>query len=105
MWEGCPSFLFDGTGGSGRLVLNMGPYASLRAVDDTTDGDEVFIVKHVDGAPTDTNGETVDVSFGGIKQTFHGVKSIQADGGQGNDTIDLRDLGSPAAAARACRSA
>ena len=89
---------FDGTGGSGRLVLNMGPYASLRAVDDTTDGDETFVVKHVDGSPTDANGETVDVTFGGIKQTFHGVKSIQADGGQGNDTIDLRDLGSPAAA-------
>jgi Ca2+-binding RTX toxin-like protein len=89
---------FDGTGGSGRLVLNMGTYASLRGVDDTTDGDETFVVKHVDGSPTDTNGETVDIEFGGIKQTFHGVKAILADGGKGNDTIDLRDVWSPAGA-------
>ncbi|MBI1841426.1 MAG: hypothetical protein HYR88_11325, partial [Verrucomicrobia bacterium] len=86
---------FDGRGGAGKLVLHIGKYASLRDVDDTTDGDEVVILKHVDGAPGDADGEVVEVSFNGIKQTFHGVKSIVADGGAGNDTIDMKDLLSP----------
>lgn len=92
---------FDGRGGSGKLILHMGKYASLRAVDDTADGDEIFILKSVEGDPGSPDGETVEVSFNGVKQTFYGVKSVVADAGEGNDTLDLKDLLSPAGTAGA----
>lgn len=77
---------------AGSLRLNMGPYADERELGDTVDGDETYTVTHI----ADTaEGETVEVAFGGIKQTYYGVKKIWARGGAGNDTIDLRGVTSP----------
>ncbi|MBM3846445.1 MAG: hypothetical protein FJ405_09185, partial [Verrucomicrobia bacterium] len=90
---------FDGRGGSGKLVLHIGKYAALRAEEDTTDGNEHFILKHIEGDPGSADGETVEVIFKGIKQTFYGVKSIVADGQAGHDTIDLSEVLSPAGTA------
>jgi len=87
----------------GILRLNMGPNADEREVGDTTDGDEAFTVTTIEGDPSAAGGETVEVSFKGIKQTYEGVKVIRADGGQGNDTIDLRAVLSPADSAEGVR--
>jgi Ca2+-binding RTX toxin-like protein len=80
---------------NGILRLNMGPAAGEREVGDTSDGNEKFIVTNIAGSPSDPAGETVEVNSNGIKQTYYGVKKIRADGGQGNDTIDLRAAKSP----------
>lgn len=81
------------TGGS--LRLNMGDYADEREEGDTADGDETFTVVHIDGDPTTAEGETVEVSFNGIKQTYYGVKKIWTLAGKGNDTLDLRGVLAP----------
>ena len=77
----------------GILRLNMGDYADRRINGDVADGDEQFIVKHIS---TEGATETVEVSFGGIKQTYAGVKKIQVRAGQGNDIVDLRGVTSVA---------
>jgi Ca2+-binding RTX toxin-like protein len=73
--------------GGGVLRLNMGPNAAARAHRDTTDADESFVVKHVGG---DAANETVTVSAFGYTQTFSGVSKIYAEGGLGNDIIELQ---------------
>ncbi|MBI2924677.1 MAG: carboxypeptidase regulatory-like domain-containing protein, partial [Verrucomicrobia bacterium] len=85
-----------GAGDPGLLTLHMGPRAADRLEGDTTDGAEAFVVTHISGAPGDATGESVEVNFNGIKQTYNGVKKIYADGGAGSDTIDLRGVLAPA---------
>lgn len=72
---------------AGQLVLHMGEYAALREHGDTADGSERFTVR----SATSLSGgaQSVTVSFGGYTQTYHGVKSILAKAGTGNDTVDL----------------
>jgi hypothetical protein len=83
--------------GPGELILNMGPYASLRKNGDLTDGNEDFRVNHISGAPTAPGGETVAVSAFGIEQEYSGVTSIWAEGGLGSNTIIIdRDVLAPA---------
>lgn len=76
---------------AGQLVLHMGEYAALRQFGDTADGSEHFIV----GATSEVSGgsQSVDVSFGGYKQPFSGVKSILVKAGKGNDIVDLTGVG------------
>ncbi|NOS70945.1 MAG: LEPR-XLL domain-containing protein [Verrucomicrobia bacterium] len=81
---------------SGVLTLHMGPLAADREEGDLEDGDEYFIVTHISGDGTIAVPEIVEVSFNGIKQIYKGVTEIQADGGEGNDTIDLRGVLAPA---------
>ncbi len=78
--------------GSGSLRLNIGKYAAEREIGDTTDADESYTVTHVEDT---AQGETVEVAFGGIKQTYYGVKKIWARAGAGSDIIDLRGVTSP----------
>src|SRR6185436_1135115 len=80
----------------GVLTLHMGPRAGDREEGENTDENEQFIVRHISGSPTDSMGETVEVTFNGLKQTYSGVKSIVADGGEGSDIIDLRGVLAPA---------
>jgi Ca2+-binding RTX toxin-like protein len=68
------------------LTLNMGPRAAERHAPNTTDGDEVFTVSHVSGVGGD---ETVLVTAFGIEQTYAGVRHIVAEGGLGDDTINI----------------
>jgi len=72
---------------AGQLVLHMGEYAALRLHGDTADGDEIFIVRPL--TPLAGGSQSVNVSFGGITQTYHGVKSILVKAGNGRDTVDL----------------
>jgi Ca2+-binding RTX toxin-like protein len=72
---------------TGVMTLLMGPHAGERQnVGDTTDGDENFTVTHVGGTAGD---EALAVTAFGYTQTagLEHVKSIYADGGQGNDTV------------------
>ncbi|MSU60792.1 MAG: LEPR-XLL domain-containing protein [Pedosphaera sp.] len=78
--------------GAGSLRLNIGKYASEREIGDTTDADEKYTVTHIEDT---AQGETVEVAFGGIKQTYYGVKKIWARGGAGSDTINLIGVTSP----------
>ncbi|MCC6232526.1 MAG: M10 family metallopeptidase C-terminal domain-containing protein, partial [Verrucomicrobiales bacterium] len=84
----------EGEESAGVLLLHMGDYASFRKHGDTADGDERFVVRPV-SALTD-GSQSVQVSFAGITQTFHGVKSIIARAGDGQDTVDLIGLQVPA---------
>ncbi len=71
----------------GTLRLNMGPNASARVVADyLTDTDETFTVSHVS---TENGSETVSVSAFGFTQNYSSVKQIFADGGNGNDFIQV----------------
>jgi len=88
------SFDTDGDGtesdteiSTGQLVLHMGEFAALRQHGDTADGNERFTVRSLTSLAD--GGQSVEVSFNGIKQTYHGVKSILAKAGAGNDTVDL----------------
>ena len=85
--------------GAGSLRLNIGDYAAQREECDVTDGNEKFSVIHIDGDPASAEGETVEVSYNGIKQTYYGVKKIWALCGAGNDTLDLRSVLAPIDAA------
>lgn len=71
---------------SGILYLNMGPRSTRRNISNKEDGDESFTVEHVDGS---AGSEKVIVSAFGRTETFEGVTAIYAEGGKGNDIIDL----------------
>ncbi|MEX2185288.1 MAG: right-handed parallel beta-helix repeat-containing protein [Pirellulales bacterium] len=83
---------------TGALMLNMGPRAHYRdGVEGTntedkisdSDGDESFVVRWGE------NGAIVVEAMNRV-QTFTGVTSIYADGGAGNDNIDIsEDFGIP----------
>jgi Ca2+-binding RTX toxin-like protein len=74
---------------NGNLRLNMGRSAGQRGFENTAfnqDNNEVFKVEHVSGT---AGNETVKVTAFGVSQVFNGVSKILAEGGEGNDTIDL----------------
>ena len=74
----------------GNLTLNIGSRAALRLTDDTTDGSETFVVRHISG---DATNETVEVTWAQHVKQFTGVnRIIVLDAGQGNDTIDTRNI-------------
>ncbi len=75
---------------TGQLVLHMGDFAALRQHGDTADGDEKFTVRPV--TPLTSGEQSVEVSFGGIQQTYHGVQSILVMAGAGQDTVDLTGI-------------
>jgi Ca2+-binding RTX toxin-like protein len=75
----------------GTLVLNMGPRAAERLTINTEDGDEEFILSHVDGDPAGPEGETIAVSAFGFTLEYDGVHSIRGSGGLGDDTIFLSE--------------
>jgi Ca2+-binding RTX toxin-like protein len=85
--------VLDEPDSDGILRLNMGPYAGDRAYGDTSDGNESFVVEQISADAG--SGATVNVKFGGYEQEYAGVKSIWAEGGNGNDTIDLRGVDVP----------
>lgn len=82
--------------GTGELLLHIGENAAKREHGDIEDGNEHFIVQSIGGSPSSADGETVEVSFGGITQSYAKVKSIKALAGKGNDTVDLRGVLAPA---------
>ncbi|MBF0460789.1 MAG: hypothetical protein HQL87_05275, partial [Magnetococcales bacterium] len=70
---------------SGVLHLNSGPRAADRQYVDTTDDAENFVLSGSNG--------TVNVEFDhNFYQTYTGVKSVVADMGAGNDTLDASRL-------------
>lgn len=77
----------------GTLRLNMGPFAGERTDLNNVDGDEQFVVTHVEG---DAGNETVRVSAFGFNKTYEGVVAVTGDAGIGNDTISMVGLLSPA---------
>ena len=85
----CPEPVLGELSGS-TLTLNMGSRAARRLYDDTSDGPEIFIVRHVTGS---AGNETVQVTWAQHTQQFIGVSEVDvADAGQGDDTIDLRGV-------------
>ncbi|MBL9126808.1 MAG: carboxypeptidase regulatory-like domain-containing protein, partial [Verrucomicrobiales bacterium] len=79
---------------AGQLVLHIGEFAYLRKYGNTADGDERFTVRSL--GTLSGGSQSVEVSYGGIKQTYHGVKSIIAEAGDGDDTVDLTGVWVPA---------
>ena len=71
---------------SGVLTLNMGPHAVHRLNGDTADDDESFTIRHVGGT---AGNEDLEVTAFGVSQVYSGISRIEADGGEGNDTIDV----------------
>ena len=68
------------------LRLNMGRFAGDRNFGSKLDENEVFKVEHVSGV---AGNETVRVTAFGFSHEYAGVRTIYAEGGQGNDTIEL----------------
>ena len=68
----------------GVLTLNMGPRAADRLEVDTDDDDESFTI-----SPGVLSNEVFVDAFG-FRQQFNGVTSIVGDGGQGDDTINVK---------------
>ena len=68
------------------LRLNMGRFAGDRNFGSKKDENEVFKVEHISGI---AGNETVRVSAFGFSRDYAGVREIYAEGGQGNDTIEL----------------
>jgi Ca2+-binding RTX toxin-like protein len=74
--------------GSGVLRLNIGAYAADRKHGDIEDNDETFVVEHIS---TQADGsETLRVLAFGFTKEYTGVRKIYAEGGIGNDVIDLK---------------
>ena len=69
---------------NGTLFLNVGPRANLRNIDDKADGDERIDVVRIDAT-------MLEVRYGGYNQQFaiSAVTKIYADGGLGNDRIQI----------------
>ena len=74
---------------TGVLTLFMGPNVGMRQNVNSTDPNETFLVTHVNDAGSVVGDETVDVTAFGYTQRVPHVKSIFADGGDGNDTITV----------------
>ncbi|MGE3821818.1 MAG: hypothetical protein AB7I30_20585, partial [Isosphaeraceae bacterium] len=72
----------------GVLRLNVGPAASARLNGSAVDGDESITVRHVGGS---AGAEDVEVTGFGVSQIYRGVRSIVADGGEGNDVIEIAE--------------
>jgi Ca2+-binding RTX toxin-like protein/subtilisin-like proprotein convertase family protein len=82
--------LSDGNSyGAGTLVVNAGPFASLRRSGSTSDIAEDFTV-------TQTGPGVFTVAGLGLESVYDGVSSVYFDGGNGNDVFTLVDnVGSP----------
>ncbi len=79
---------------SGELNLNMGPFANQRLNKDLNDVAESFTVKSVGGTKGDEDIE-LSATYGSVSvdpQTYHHVKKIVVDGGEGNDTIIVQGV-------------
>jgi RTX calcium-binding nonapeptide repeat (4 copies) len=74
-------------GDDGTLTLNIGPDAANRLKGDISDDSE-----HITVSGT---GDDLTVSLGSSTSHFHGVKKLVADGGLGDDIIDLRNMTDP----------
>lgn len=75
---------------TGKLTLNMGSLARRTARNyKVSEINEKFIITHSDPRDGDLAGEAVNVTFGGFTQRFQGIKSIVADGADGNDSISI----------------
>ncbi|MBI4292469.1 MAG: LEPR-XLL domain-containing protein [Betaproteobacteria bacterium] len=72
------------------LYLNMGPNAEDRLNGDTSDGNEALSLKY-SGGKVYVWSSQLGVAEGDA-QEFSGVKHIVGLGGEGNDTITLRDF-------------
>lgn len=73
----------------GQLVLHAGPNAHLREEINTDDNNESFVVQHLGGT---ASSEHVLVKWNGFQKEFHGISSIVAEGGSGNDILDARGV-------------
>jgi Ca2+-binding RTX toxin-like protein len=71
----------------GELRLNIGARAGNRLIGDTLDGDEHFEISA--GSMPGQIVVTFFSSQGEVSQTFDNVTRIVADGGEGNDTIEI----------------
>ena len=84
-----PAFL--GNVSNGTLTLAIGPSSNNRLQGDLTDGSESIFVRGTGGG----NVSVWSPQFGrdsGNAQDFNGITSIVANGGAGDDTIDLSQL-------------
>ena len=74
--------------GDGVLQLNMGKFAEQRVEGDINDGNETFTVR--------SRGNNLEVTAFGLTQEYESktgyFTKILALGGEGNDTIDLKDV-------------
>ncbi|MGP1387017.1 MAG: DUF4347 domain-containing protein [Thainema sp.] len=75
--------------GNGVLRLNTGRFASERIYGNIEDGNENFTVTQSGGTIT-VSGSVNGVDLG--SQTFTGITKIIAEGGQGNDVLDLSSV-------------
>lgn len=78
--EGTPIL---GNVAGGTLTLNIGTRAAQRAFHDIADGNETFVVRR------GNNTSSVIVSAFGFEQTFAGISRIEANAGQGDDSITI----------------
>ncbi len=90
----CPEPVLASVDAAGGMLLHMGESAALRQFGDTADGSERFVVRPV--STLSGGAQSVEVTFDGIRQTYHGVKSITVRAGNGNDTVDLAGVEVPA---------
>ncbi len=80
-------------GNDGSLTLNTGPHSADRATGNTNEGDQTFTVRHAGGAG---GSETVTVTAYGTTTTYTNITKLVAQGGLGDDTIDLTGVQSDA---------
>jgi Ca2+-binding RTX toxin-like protein len=75
------------------LILNVGPNAASRFQGNIDDIDETIFARSRGNAIEVWSSQfnAPDVPF--LRQTFTGIKKIVADGGEGNDVIDLSGVG------------
>ncbi|MFO1501734.1 MAG: Calx-beta domain-containing protein [Verrucomicrobiota bacterium] len=97
----CPTPVLASEQSNGDLLLHIGEDADLRAgtthFPETADDAETFVISHVSGAPSEADGEIVNVSWNGYTQTFavKGSGKIIAHAGKQNDTVDARGVMAP----------
>jgi hypothetical protein len=87
-----PPVLASQPDANGQVTLFMGPNASQRqnvpqdSDPDADHIDETFEISHLGGSPGD---ETIGVTAYGYTQRIDHVKSVYADGGDGNDSVTM----------------
>jgi hypothetical protein len=94
-----PALATVATDGTGKLTLNLGTSRGSRNYK-KAETQEEFTITHAEPAAGDSAGkgeETVYVTAFGITERYKGVKTIFADGGDGNTTITIAErVSSPA---------
>jgi Ca2+-binding RTX toxin-like protein len=78
----------DDGNGKNVLRLNMGPFAGDRLRVNVADGNETYVVKQ-------TAANTFEVTAFGFTQTYDNIGRIEAQGGQGNDSITFQGVEVP----------